>query len=124
VLINLVLNARDAMTGHGRVTIETANAIWDASYAQRHEGVDIPLGRYVMLAVSDTGCGMDRDVLARIFEPFFTTKPVGQGTGLGLAIAYGIIQDHHGSIEVQSQEGVGSEFNVKIPRDLEKRKSA
>ncbi|MEA2712204.1 MAG: two-component system, cell cycle sensor histidine kinase and response regulator CckA, partial [Gemmatimonadales bacterium] len=75
VLINLVLNARDAMTGHGRVSIETALAVWDEVYAQRHEGVDIPLGRYVLLAVSDNGCGMDPGVQERIFEPFFTTKP-------------------------------------------------
>ncbi|HJR17084.1 MAG TPA: PAS domain S-box protein, partial [Gemmatimonadales bacterium] len=88
VLINLVINARDAMTGHGRVTIETGPALWDEAYAQRHGGVDLPLGRYVMLAVSDTGCGMDSDIQARIFEPFFTTKPIGQGTGLGLSTVY------------------------------------
>src|SRR3954465_6330836 len=76
VLINLVLNARDALTGQGRVSIETAPAVWDEVYAQRHGGVDLPLGRYVMLAVSDNGCGMEADVQTRIFEPFFTTKPV------------------------------------------------
>ena len=80
-------------------------------------------GREVRIAIEDNGRGIADQVKGRIFEPFFTTKPVGQGTGLGLAIAYGIIQDHHGSIEVQSQEGVGSEFNVKIPRDLENRKT-
>jgi PAS domain S-box-containing protein len=115
VLINLVLNARDAMTGHGRVTIETGTAIWDASYAQRHDGVEIPLGRYVMLAVSDTGCGMETDVLARIFEPFFTTKPVGQGTGLGLSTVYGIVKQSGGFVWVYSEPGEGSVFKVYLP---------
>ncbi|MDQ3208180.1 MAG: PAS domain S-box protein, partial [Gemmatimonadota bacterium] len=82
VLINLVLNARDAMDGHGRVSVQTSRALWDETYADRHGGVDLPMGRYAMLAVSDTGCGMAPEVQARIFEPFFTTKAIGQGTGL------------------------------------------
>ena len=116
VLINLVLNARDAMTGHGRVSIETALAVWDDVYAQRHGGVDIPLGRYVMLAVSDNGCGMDDDVQERIFEPFFTTKPIGQGTGLGLSTVYGIVKQSGGYVWVYSEPGEGSVFKVYLPQ--------
>ena len=115
VLINLVLNARDAMTGHGRVTIETGRSEWDEVYAQRHEGVEIPRGRYVMLAVSDDGCGMDANVQARIFEPFFTTKAIGQGTGLGLSTVYGIVKQSGGFIWVYSEPGEGSVFKVYLP---------
>jgi two-component system cell cycle sensor histidine kinase/response regulator CckA len=115
VLINLVLNARDAMTGHGRVTIETGRSEWDEVYAQRHEGVEIPLGRYVMLAVSDDGCGMDANIQARIFEPFFTTKAIGQGTGLGLSTVYGIVKQSGGFIWVYSEPGEGSVFKVYLP---------
>ena len=115
VLINLVINARDALTGHGRVSIETRTAVWDEVYAQRHEGVDLPRGRYVMLAVSDTGCGMEPDIHARIFEPFFTTKPVGQGTGLGLSTVYGIVKQSGGYVWVYSEVGQGSVFKIYLP---------
>jgi two-component system cell cycle sensor histidine kinase/response regulator CckA len=115
VLLNLVLNARDALEGSGRVTVHTANAVWDGEYAQRHGGVDLPLGRYVMLAVSDTGCGMEKEVQERIFEPFFTTKPVGQGTGLGLSTVYGIIKQSGGYVWVYSEPDQGSVFKVYLP---------
>ena len=115
VLINLVLNARDAVTAHGRVTVETANQVWDSAYASRHDGVEIPLGRYVLLAVSDTGCGMEPEVQARIFEPFFTTKPIGQGTGLGLSTVYGIVKQSGGFVWVYSEPGEGSVFKVYLP---------
>jgi two-component system, cell cycle sensor histidine kinase and response regulator CckA len=115
VLINLVLNARDAIQGHGRVGIQTGCAVLDETYAERHGGVDIPPGRYVMLAISDTGCGMDGDVQARIFEPFFTTKPVGQGTGLGLSTVYGIVKQSGGFVWVYSELNQGSVFKVYLP---------
>jgi PAS domain S-box-containing protein len=118
VLINLVLNARDALPDHGRVTIETGSAEWDAAYADRHGGVEIPLGRYVMLAISDNGCGMEPDVKAKIFEPFFTTKPVGQGTGLGLSTVYGIVKQSGGFIWVYSEPGEGTAFKVYLPLAL------
>jgi two-component system cell cycle sensor histidine kinase/response regulator CckA len=116
VLINLVLNARDAVSDHGRVAIETGSALWDEAYAERHGGVELPLGAYAMLAVSDTGCGMDRDMQARIFEPFFTTKPVGQGTGLGLSTVYGIVKQSGGFVWVYSEPQKGSVFKVYLPK--------
>jgi len=115
VLINLVLNARDAIVHHGRVSIQTAAAVWDEVYADRHGGVDLPLGRYVMLAVSDTGSGMDPEVQARIFEPFFTTKAIGQGTGLGLSTVYGIVKQSGGYVWVYSEPAQGSVFKIYLP---------
>ncbi|MDO1582519.1 hybrid sensor histidine kinase/response regulator [Rhizobium oryzicola] len=116
-LLNLAINARDAMEGRGRLTIELGNAYLDDHYAQN--AFDVKAGQYVMLAVSDTGCGMPADVLARAFDPFFTTKPEGRGTGLGLSMVYGFVKQSGGHINIYSEVGSGTTVRIYLPRSME-----
>ena len=116
-ILNLAINARDAMSGHGRLTIEAGNAMLDYDYAQQHEDADP--GQYVMIAVTDTGCGMAGDILEHVFEPFFSTKDEGKGTGLGLSMVYGFVKQSGGHIKIYSEVGEGTTIKLYLPRALQ-----
>lgn len=116
-LLNLVINARDAMAGQGRLTIEAGNASLDDAYASVH--AEVTPGQYVMIAVSDTGCGMSDDIVQKVFEPFFTTKPEGHGTGLGLSMVYGFIKQSGGHLKIYSEVGHGTTVRLYLPRSQE-----
>ena len=112
-VLNLCINARDAMPGGGQLTIETANRTLDARGAQMR---DLPAGQYVSLCITDTGTGMPPEVIARAFDPFFTTKPIGQGTGLGLSMVYGFVRQSGGQVRIHSQPGQGTTVCLYLPR--------
>ena len=112
-ILNLAVNARDAMPGGGRLTIETSNAFVDDAYAQEYA---IEAGQYVLIAVADTGAGMSPEVIAKAFDPFFTTKGAGKGTGLGLSQVYGFVRQSGGHVKIYSEPGLGTSVKIYLPR--------
>ncbi|KTT74776.1 chemotaxis protein CheY [Sphingomonas endophytica] len=116
-LLNLAINARDAMEGQGKLTIELVNAHLDDEYARRHD--EVTPGQYVMLAVTDTGCGMSDDVVGKVFEPFFSTKAEGKGSGLGLSMVYGFVKQSGGHVNIYSEPGHGTTIKLYLPRAME-----
>ncbi|MGE7139429.1 response regulator [Luteibacter sp. NPDC031894] len=116
-LLNLAINARDAMEGRGRLTIEAGNALLDTTYASAHG--DLRAGQYVMIAVTDTGSGIAPDIIDQVFEPFFTTKPEGQGTGLGLSMVYGFVKQSGGHVKIYSEQGHGTTVKIYLPRSTQ-----
>jgi signal transduction histidine kinase len=116
VILNLAVNGRDAMEEGGRLTIESANCHLDEEYTRENLGV--PAGQYVLLAVTDTGSGIPKEIVEKVFDPFFTTKPVGKGTGLGLSQVYGFVQQSGGLIKIYSEVGQGTSVKIYLPRFL------
>jgi CheY-like chemotaxis protein len=114
-ILNLCINARDAMPDGGRLAIETANTCIDDRGARER---DTPPGQYTEIRVTDTGTGMSADIVARVFEPFFTTKPPGQGTGLGLSMIYGFVKQSNGQVQITSKPGVGTAVHIYLPRHM------